>query len=131
MNFFTGTIRYDRDKVSFTAGRNTFALPGQRKEVLATFKNKHLMLGVRPEHFSLQPDICENQTVVSATVMAVEPLGDRTYLYLEGASQERFIAVVGSHAAFGVNQRIAVYVSAKEIQIFEPSPMGRNITLSK
>ena len=131
MNFFAGTIRYDRDKVSFTAGRNTFALPGQRKEVLAPFKNKHLMLGVRPEHFSLQANIRENQTIVSATVIAAESLGDRTYLYLEGASQERFIAKVGSPAAIGVNQRIAVYVSTKKAHVFEPGPIGRNITLSK
>lgn len=131
MNFFVGTIHYNKDKVNFTTGRNTFFLPDRMKEALTAYKNKQVIFGVRPEQISLQPNTRQTQNIIPATVKVVEPLGNRMDLYLETSSQDKFIVKVDPHTAVHVNQRITVYVNTKEAQIFEPGPMGRNICLAK
>lgn len=131
MNFFVGAIHYNKDKVNFTTGRNTFLLPDRNKKALTAYKNKKVIFGVRSEHVCLQLSAPQTQNSISATVMAVEPLGDHTNIYLESDSQDRFIAKVEPHTAVQVNQRITVYVNTKEAKIFEPGPMGRNICLAK
>ena len=131
MNFFIGTIHYNEDRINCIAGKNAFTLPDQRREVLTAYKNKQVILGVRPEHISLQPDARQNYTVVSAKVVAVEPLGDRTYVYLQGSSRKKLIAKVGPQTIVQVNQQISVYVNTKETQISETGPIGRNICTVK
>jgi len=131
MNFFVGTIHYNKDKVTFTTGRNTFFLPDRMKEALTAYKNKQVFFGVRPEHISLQPNTRQTQNIIPAAVKVVEPLGNRMDLYLETSSQDKFIVKVDPRTAVHVNQRITAYVNTKEAQIFEPGPMGRNICLAK
>jgi len=129
MNFFTGTVCYDIDKTHVTTGKNTFLLPARTRKALATYKNKQVVLGVRPEHVSLQPIGSRNQNTIAAIVTVVEPLGDCIAVYLKTSYGDRFIAKAGPHVDVHMNQKINIHINTERAHIFEPNQMGKNITL--
>ena len=137
MNFFTGSVKFENDTPCFILGSETVVLPQRLRTALADYRDKEMVLGVRPQNLSLQPPHLASQEVVgqaantiSATVSAVEPLGVRTDVCLTNDIGQRFIANIEPHIKLNVNDVVKVHIDADKTHVFEPGETGKNITYS-
>ena len=130
MNFFTGGIKLKNDTAYFVIGNNTIRLPQRLKTVLRDYYDKQMVLGVRPENILPHqfPGFADN--TISATVNVIEPVGNRTNVYLTHPTGQKFIAGIDPQASLLVNDAVKMYVDPEKIHIFEPEETGRNVTLS-
>jgi ABC-type sugar transport system ATPase subunit len=68
--------------------------------------------------------------VISATVNVIEPVGNRTDVYLTHPSGQKFIAGIDPHTKLQADNAVKMYIDPERIHIFEPGITGRNATLS-
>ena len=130
MNFFTGGIKLKNDTAYFVIGNNTIRLPQHLRNVLRDYYDKQMVLGVRPENISLHrsPGFVDN--AISATINVIEPVGNRTNVYLTHPTEQKFIAGIDPQTSLQVNDTVKMYIDPERIHIFEPEETGRNVTLS-
>ena len=130
MNFFKGNLILKNNTAFFEIGNETVSLPLHLKNVLQNHHDKQMVLGVRPENISMQqyPGLADN--VISATVDVIEPVGNRTDVYLTHLSGQKFVAGIDPHVRLETNDKVKIYFDLEKIHIFEPGQTGRNITLS-
>ena len=130
MNFFVGRLKLKNDSAYFAIGNDAVRLPESLRTVLRDYYDKQMVLGVRPENISPHqyPGLTDN--AISATVNVIEPVGNRTDVYLTHPSGQKFIAVIDPHTTLEVNDNAKLYLDLEKIHIFEPGETGRNVTLS-
>ena len=127
MNFFEGKIQYEQDNAYFSHGGYRLLLPKNRAVDLSGYRDRDVVLGVRPEHLSPQPYAGQEQNSLRATVSVVEPLGDRIDVYLDLADSVKFIANVSPQVRLKVDEQVQMYVDVEKVHLFEPGPTGRLI----
>ncbi|MDB5297751.1 MAG: transporter related protein [Phycisphaerales bacterium] len=95
-----------------------------------------VVLGIRPEHFSLSPIRSEAGLVVSAPLdvrlTMIEPLGGNADLYLRTAGHDAVVARVDAMASGRlpeVGSSVRVHVDLRRVQLFEPGEAGMNLSL--
>jgi multiple sugar transport system ATP-binding protein len=158
MNFFDGMLRSGEgglvfeegklehagrpgvgiDPVEVGAGRLTLPGNGFRLPVpvtlaqrLGTHAGRHVVLGVRPEHFGLQSpeDMPQGKYRLDVTVNIVEPLGSQMDVYLSTALHGSVVARVPARQGLEPGQRAAVAVDLSRAHFFEPGEAGSNLSL--
>jgi multiple sugar transport system ATP-binding protein len=127
MNFFNGRIDFKQDTPFFIMNDTELELPKRLKDNLTTWQNKEMTLGIRPEHFSTVPINGQKQNTLTATVDVIEPLGDRTLIYLKSKSDQEFVANLGPHTEIKTSDSITIHINTDHVHIFEPGEMGKNI----
>jgi multiple sugar transport system ATP-binding protein len=129
MNFFAGSLKLKNDTAYFTVGNDAVKLPQRLRNVLQEYDGRQMVMGVRPENISphQSPGFADN--AISATVNVIEPVGNRTDVYLTHPSGQKFIAGIDPHTALLVNDAVKMYIDNEKIHIFEPEETGRNVTL--
>jgi multiple sugar transport system ATP-binding protein len=130
MDFFEGNIKLENDTAYFTIGNDTIRLPQHLRILLCDYYDKQMILGIRPENVSLQQFSGQSDNTVSAIVNIIEPVGNRTDVYLTHATGQKFIAGIDPHTKLQTNNEVKMYVDSERIHIFEPGETGRNVTLS-
>jgi multiple sugar transport system ATP-binding protein len=131
MNFIEGRICFKGDNVYFATKDHEINLPQSLKKVLATYKNKQVIMGIRPEHLLVEPARNSAENALTCKVQVVEPLGNFTTAYLEWNSQVKLAVIVESEMPLLVGQIIKVYIDIEKVHLFEIGDTGRNISLSK
>jgi ABC-type sugar transport system ATPase subunit len=131
MNFLDGLVQYRDDNVHFITDNENILLPVRMKVMLATHKNQHAVLGIRPGDISLNSINSQKQNTIACTVTAAEPLGDRTNIYLKSNSNRKLITTTSPYTSIRPGQRITVYLDLEKAYIFEPGEMGKNIRLDR
>ncbi len=159
MNFFDGMIKSDGGKLVFEEGKLDNArkiaqrsdepqvmegqlnLPGNGFRItvpdhLAGFVSKHVgrhvVLGIRPEHFHLEP-IPGNgpATTVRMELHVIEPLGNDMDMCLSTPLHPHVISRVEARPGVSPGSQIDVYVDLSKVHFFEPGVTGMNLSLSK
>jgi len=130
MNFFEGNIKIENGTAYFIIGNVTIGLPQSLSTVLSDYHDKQMVLGVRPENISLQQFSGQNDNAVTATVNIIEPIGNRTDVYLTHSSGQKFVAEIGPHILLQADNKVKMYINLERIHIFEPGETGVNVTLS-
>jgi multiple sugar transport system ATP-binding protein len=128
MNFFAGRVNSINDTVCFALGEDTIGLPQRLTAVLANYRDKKIVLGVRPEHLSLHPLSGQTDNIISATVNAVEHLGTRTDVHLTSKAGVGFVASIGTHLRPRPGEATKIYIDLQKIHMFDSGETGRNIT---
>jgi multiple sugar transport system ATP-binding protein len=129
MNFFEGRIDFEHDRPKFAMGEATVELPMRIKDNLAAYKGKGMVLGVRPEHLSVTPIKGQNRNEIPATIDVIEPLGDRTQVYLTSKSGQKFVANIDPHVQIRVGDSLIIYLDTDNTHAFEPGDLGKNMSL--
>jgi multiple sugar transport system ATP-binding protein len=131
MNFFKGNLILKNNTACFEIGNETVSLSKHLKTVLQNYHDKQMVLGVRPENISTQqyPGFVDN--FISAIVDVIEPVGNRTDVYLTHLSGQKFVAGIEPHARLETNDKVKMYFDLEKIHIFELGQTGRNVTLSE
>ncbi len=132
MNFFAGRVEFRNDTACFvfdSPPRRTIKLPQPSKAVLANYRDKKMVLGVRPEHLSLHPFIGHADNIITATVNAVEHLGTRTDVHLTSETGPGFVTSIDPHLGLNVGDTVKIHIDLQKIHIFDSGEMGKNVTL--
>jgi multiple sugar transport system ATP-binding protein len=128
MNFFEGKIRFQREKVYFALEEDSILLPDSFKNKLAGYKDKQMILGIRPEALSATEYSSQSGNSLQAVVDVIEPLGDRTAVHLV-ASGRRFVASIEPHIRLDMGAKTVFHLDLNRVHIFEPGELGRNVSI--
>lgn len=131
MNFFTGKLQLKDKKAAFILSDGTAIMLKAAGKDLSSYIGKDMVLGVRPEHLTVEPLQGQTDNGIKSTVNIVEPLGDRKDVYLTSSSGLKFIANLDPHISVNVDQKISMYVDIPKAHIFEPGETGKNVTLGR
>jgi len=134
MNFFSGTVCKpdgESGELKFQFEDQSITLPAEASAALADYIDKQVTLGVRPEHLS--PHSIDNQTdnLISARLIVVEPLGDKTEMHFNVGNKEdatvRFVACLDPHESLEVGSTVDMHINLEKIHLFEPGQTGNVI----
>ena len=117
-----------------TVPGNGFRLPvpGHLREALAGKVGKHVVLGIRPEHFLLQAKDVEGESLpMTVRLNVIEPLGNDMDVYISTSLKEHVVARLEAHGGLVMGSQITVFVDLRKIHCFEPGATGMNLSLSK
>lgn len=130
MNFFDGKIEAKDNKPTFVLADGTCIMLSNENGNLSSYTGKEMVLGIRPEHFTIKKLAKTDNNSISAIVNVVEPLGNRKDVYLTTATGQKFIANLDPHIEISMDQQVQIYVDTNKAHIFEPGDTGNNITSS-
>lgn len=130
MNFFVGCLKLQNDTACFMLGNDTITLPKRLKPLLKDYRDKEIVLGVRPENISTRKLPGQSNNTISATVEVIEPVGNRTDVYLGNRHGYKFIASIAPYTKLRANDTLQMHIDLDKVHIFEPGETGKNVTLS-
>jgi len=120
MNFFDGRIRGDGALAFEGDGGISLPVPERMTEALASYRNKPIALGLRPEDIgSAVAEQLDGAPRVRAAVDVIEPMGSESYIHLR-AGESRFISRVDAHRTFAVGEEAEPAVFVDKAHFFDP-----------
>ena len=135
MNFLSGRLKIDSTKISFLMKDSPDAigidLPQSLRDCLNDYNDREMILGVRPENISQSSFNNQNNCTIYATVEIVEPVGNRTDIYLRNIGGERLILSTSPFTDLIANKPLKVHIDVDKIHIFEPGQTGENVIFSR
>ena len=155
MNFFHGLVRSIEGVLVFEEGRlirnpadngkgrgeegeltlpgNGFRLvvPARLRDVSSRIMGRHVVLGIRPEHFHLRPVEEEGMSAaIDVKLSVIEPLGNSMDVYVNTPLHDHVVGRVEAHAGLQVGSQVRMYVDLSKIHFFEPGETGMNLSLT-
>jgi multiple sugar transport system ATP-binding protein len=90
---------------------------------------RHVVLGVRPEHFHLRP-VPDGGVALPLTmrINVVEPLGNNMDVYLNTGLNDHVVARVEAQPSLRPDSQVTLYVDLKKVHFFEPGETGMNLS---
>jgi multiple sugar transport system ATP-binding protein len=109
----------------------TLPVPGHLRDRLAGAVGKHVVLGIRPEHFHLRP--VDGGDGVSAPLRVklnvVEPLGNDMDIYMKTSLHDHVVGRVEATQSLQMDSDATVHADLRKIHFFEPGETGMNLSL--
>jgi len=112
---------------------NGFKLPVAQhlSSKLAGQVGKHVVLGIRPEHFHLHPTGGEGDCCpFTVQLNVVEPLGNDMDIYMDTRLHQHVVGRVEATPGLEMNTQATVYVDLRKVHFFEPGATGMNLSLA-
>ena len=118
-------------RLTMPDGGFAIPLPARMADALAPHAGEHLVLGVRPEHFSLRRDKVDGEAAeVGVTLNVVEPLGSDMDLYMDTPHTPHVVARVEARQDLAMGGAATVYADVDAVHVFEPGEFGVNLGLA-
>jgi multiple sugar transport system ATP-binding protein len=154
MNFFDGALKIEDGRMVFEEGRlvrsgtdgnarqeltlpgNGFRLsiPRHLTETLGGSVGRHVVLGIRPEHFSVKPPeggagsgVAEFAPL-NVKLNVLEPLGSDMDVYMSTALNESVVGRVEAQSGLQRDAQVTLYVDLRKVHVFEPGETGMNLS---
>ena len=129
MNFFTGRLAPENDKLYFDEGSVRLLLTDEQAASLTNRAGQEVVLGVRPEAMSLsdQGRFAGSENVMRVKLTVVEPLGEKMDIYACTPKHPHIVARVDARRDVQAGQELDLNLDMKKIHVFEPGPAGRNL----
>jgi multiple sugar transport system ATP-binding protein len=106
-------------------------VPEAFRSPLAGFVGKHVVLGIRPEHFGLNPDdLPQGRSNLDVMVNVVEPLGSDMDVYMSTGLHDHVVGRVPARPGLEMGKRMNVLVDLNKVHFFEPGVTGMNLSLA-
>jgi multiple sugar transport system ATP-binding protein len=156
MNFFDGALKVEDGRMVFEEGStkavgsrlageltlpgNGFRLPVPRNlsETLSGSVGRHVVLGIRPEHFHVtMPDRSPaggsdggdpRWAPISMKLNVIEPLGSDMDVYMSTALNESVVGRVEAQPGLKRDTQVTMYVDLRKVHVFEPGETGMNLS---
>ncbi|WP_428939171.1 ABC transporter ATP-binding protein [Fontivita pretiosa] len=107
-------------------------VPDHLRDRLAGMVGRHVVLGVRPEHFHLRPvdsDSPNSSAPLRVQLNVVEPLGNDMDLYMSTNLSPHVVGRVEAQSGLEANSQVTLYVDLRKVHFFEPGATGMNLSL--
>jgi multiple sugar transport system ATP-binding protein len=134
MNFFVGALKERDGQVVFQEGEPgntkgfTLPLPAKLEHLSRGSAPRPVVLGIRPEHFSLDDSI-DSDAAISMRANVVEPLGKDMDIYLSTELTDQVIARVDARGGVKAGTTVQLSVDLGRVHLFEPGDNGVNLAL--
>jgi len=117
-------------ELTMPGGGFTLAVPAHLREVMGRHLNRHVVLGIRPEHIHLRPVEGSNETAaVKMQLNVIEPLGNDMDVYMHTALHDHVVGRVEAQAGLQRDSSQAIYFDLRKVHFFEPGETGMNLSL--
>ncbi|MBL7114355.1 MAG: sn-glycerol-3-phosphate ABC transporter ATP-binding protein UgpC [Kiritimatiellae bacterium] len=128
MNFFQGRVTESGGSPGIRLDHGqSFPVPVAYKERLATYGDRPITMGIRPEDIgSTMAEQVEDAPRLHARVDVVEPMGSESYVHMR-AGDDRFISRVDAHRRFVVGEQASPAVFLDKVHFFDPET-GQRVT---
>jgi multiple sugar transport system ATP-binding protein len=117
MNFFEARLNGDGDVVSLHAGDIRLDLPPEKSELLAGYRNRQVIVGIRPEDLKVTAEHTEGKTL-QGSVEVVEPIGNETYVDFNAGSFS-LMAAVGRKSGIKAHSNLVVTPAMENLHLFD------------
>jgi len=116
---------------------NGFTLPLSKMkpevaERLGGYVGRHVVLGIRPEHFHLQAG-GDHLAPLNVKVSVTEPLGNDMDVYMSTPLHDHVVGRVEAQptgtGGLAMNSQVTMYIDLRKVHFFEPGVTGMNLTL--
>ncbi len=129
MNFFPVVATPEDGRLELTGTGFATSLPGEMRGKVAPYKDRKLLLGIRPEHLDrLSTGESEAYGELPATVEVVEDMGSEQYVYANVGGKS-FVARLDASIPVRMGDQVRLAYPKKEVQIFD-ADSERNVLLS-
>src|SRR5688572_12939564 len=119
-------------ELTLPGGGFTLPVPAHLRDRLAGAVGKHVVLGIRPEHFHLRPTGGETDCCpIAVHLNVIEPLGNDMDVYMSTKLHDHVVGRVEAAQGLQMDSTATVYVDARKIHFFEPGETGMNLSLSR
>ena len=127
MNFINGTVTQAETGLSFEGAGIQVPMVGPLVDVAANAIGKELVLGLRPEHFSLQSHTGESsQCAIDLEVQIVEPLGAMMDVYSRLPNGDQLLLRTEAQQ-LETGSTTPFNIAVGKAHLFEPGTYGRNL----
>jgi multiple sugar transport system ATP-binding protein len=128
MNFVDCRIEHAGAQLVLAAGPFRIALPDSKRAALEACGVTEVVAGIRPEHIRVLGTGEETTAgTLSASIEAVDSLGNQTYLNL-AVGAERLVTAVPPAAAFRPHQQIRIALDGEQLHVFHRGTHAPAIT---
>jgi multiple sugar transport system ATP-binding protein len=117
MNFFEAEINGAADTVCLKAGDVRLDLSTEKSKQLADYKEKRVIVGIRPEDLRPTTEHIEGKTI-QGKVEVVEPIGNETYVDLN-AGNFNLMAAVGRKSQIKPHSNLVLKPIIDNLHVFE------------
>jgi multiple sugar transport system ATP-binding protein len=120
MNFIKVRVESRGDKIHLTNSGINIALGPEEQKDLASYINKEIILGVRPEHVYEEQSFLESHPdwIANIIVDVTEPMGSETYVYFSLGGQN-VTARLGASTTARVGERYRVALDMNQAHYFD------------
>ena len=113
----------------------TLPVPDRLTAALAGKVGKHVVLGLRPEHFGLRAEDVPSRegsgrASIGVVANVIEPLGNDMDVYMSTPLHEHVVGRVPARQGVEFGKKIDVVVDLDRAYFFEPGPTGVNLGLN-
>jgi multiple sugar transport system ATP-binding protein len=141
MSFLDGRVLKHDGGVAFDDGSESIPLTGRLAAKMSACIGRPMVMGVRPDAFSVEPPGQSTETSGGAVqdkparirvrITLVEPLGDRKDIYMATPGQKNLVGRVDARVPVFEGQEVQMYLEMSRVHLFEPGEMGVNVTASR
>lgn len=117
MNMLYGKVLNEQGQISIQIGEHFLILPEARFTRAAMWEDRHVFLGIRPEHLFLAVEPQAN--TLPATVMAVEELGSEVYIHAEMMGSEVICKLTGPDVIPKVGAQCRLGLKMEKCHLFD------------
>jgi multiple sugar transport system ATP-binding protein len=141
MNFFDGTIMMVGEGMQFQEGPTSsdgalalagkgfcLPVPARLTDRLTGQIGRHVVLGIRPEHFHMRPGSDGPAAAMELKVNVVEPLGNDMDVYMSTNLNDHVVARVEAQTGLRMDAQATLYVDLRKVHFFEPGETGMNLS---
>lgn len=127
MNFVELPLKREEGSLVLSGFGPDIVLPEGLSSALATYADKEVVLGVRPEHITIGEAAIANGVSLQGQIVVAEQLGAQQILDVRAGPHAIMIAGVDPEFRAVRNEQIAFNVSLDQIHLFEKSEEGTTI----
>ncbi len=128
MNFLPGSLA-PGETLSFRLQGSdfTFPIPSSLNSRLTGFRNRTVIMGIRPEHIYLQkPSGVEAVTPLQSQIEVVEPVGNEVFVYFSSGTGSQFVARLATDSPPPVGQTHDLLLDLSKLHFFD-SDSGQSL----
>ncbi|MCG8409399.1 MAG: sn-glycerol-3-phosphate ABC transporter ATP-binding protein UgpC [Phycisphaerales bacterium] len=137
MSFIEGRIVKRDAEPAFDVGNGSLSLPRWMTERLSSYADREMVLGIRPDAFSVERPAGNGVTdrthgddfaKLGVRITLVEPLGDRKDIYMTTEARKQLVGRVDARVSVSEGQSLEVFIDMSRAHVFEPGELGVNVT---
>lgn len=119
MNFIEGSLSQNGNFSFVVNDQVQISFPKKFSSILNNCDRNKIIVGIRPEHFSLSKGTSfSDEAYFKTTIEVIEPLGNETFLYFMIAGRQ-YVARVNSENVNNIGDLLKLYINREKYLLFD------------